>query len=131
MSANGVILSTKTSGQRPSRTRTTAPVRNQGTNTERLRLPLHAAGPARHLAVSVATEPNLDGGVRVISPVTNVPRTNLIDAFQRLQSARKATDPEDAPSHREGDDICTAVGHENDPPCSACTLRSGWCCRAG
>lgn len=43
--------------------------------------------------------------MRVINPVTNVLRTNLIDAFKRLQSARKSTDPEDSPSYPEGDDI--------------------------
>jgi hypothetical protein len=68
-------------------------------------LHLHPACSASHLPVGVATEPNSNGGMRVISPVTNVPRTNLIDAFQRLQSARKATNPEDPPSYPEHDGI--------------------------
>jgi hypothetical protein len=61
--------------------------------------------------------------------MTNVPRTNLIDAFQRLQSARKATDPENSPSYREGNNIESMVSrvmvrHENDRLCSACALSS-------
>jgi hypothetical protein len=67
-----------------------------------IHLHLHPASSARHLPVGVATEPNSDGGIRVISPMTNVPRTNLIDAFQRLQLARKATNPENSPGYREG-----------------------------
>jgi hypothetical protein len=74
--------------------------------------------------------------MRVINPVTNVPRTNLIDAFKRLQSARESTDPEDSPSYREGDDIWRMVSHvmvrhENDRLCSACALSTARSCGAG
>jgi len=67
--------------------------------------------------------------MRLISPLTNVPRTNLIGAFQRLQSARKATDPENSPSYREGNNIESMVSrvivrHENDRLCSARALSS-------
>lgn len=66
--------------------------------------------------------------VCVNSPVTNVPRTNLIDAFQRLQSARQAIDPKNDLGHREGHEIGRVAGHENDCLCSVWALRSARSC---
>jgi hypothetical protein len=40
----------------------------------------------------------------VVDPVTNVSRTDQIDAFQRLQSARTAADPKNAARYGNGDD---------------------------
>jgi hypothetical protein len=44
--------------------------------------------------------------------MTNVPRTNLVSAFQGFQSARKATDPKNAARDRKRDHAVREVCHE-------------------
>ena len=42
-------------------------------------------------------EPYADCRVRMVNPMTNMPRTNLVIAFQGLQLGRKPTNPEIPP----------------------------------
>ena len=52
--------------------------------------------------------------MRVVNPITNVPRTNLVSAFQCLQSGRKPTNPENSVSHRERNNMLSRDYRLND-----------------
>jgi hypothetical protein len=66
--------------------------------------------------------------MRMVNPMTNVPRTNLVSAFQGLQSGRKPTHPENSLRHRERNDIWRGGYHLNDILCAASAARSGSAC---
>jgi hypothetical protein len=50
----------------------------------------------------------------MVNPTTNVPRTNLVSAFQGLQSGRKPTNPENSIGHRERNNMLSRDYHLND-----------------
>ena len=49
------------------------------------------------MGILAVIEPYADCRVRMVNPMTNMPRTNLVIAFQGLQLGRKPTNPENSP----------------------------------
>jgi hypothetical protein len=80
------------------------------------------------LGILAVIELYSDCGVRMVNPMANVPRTNLVSAFQGLQSGRKPTNPENSLRHRECNDIWIEVYHLNDILCAASAVRWGSAC---
>ena len=69
-----------------------------------------------------------DCGVRMVNPMTNVPRTNLVSVFQSFQSGRKPTNPENSLRHWKRNNIWRGDYHLNDILCAASAARSGLAC---
>jgi hypothetical protein len=80
------------------------------------------------LDILAVIEPYADCRVRMVNPMTNMPRTNLVIAFQGLQLGRKPTNPENFPPHRERSDIRRESYHLNDILCAASAARWGSAC---
>jgi len=80
------------------------------------------------LDILAVIEPYADCRVRMVNPMTNMPRTNLVIAFQDLQLGRKPTNPENSPRHRERSDIRRESYHLNDILCAASAARWGSAC---